>query len=147
MKRVTNGCSGATSSRLVSSWEPSMLEALTGEAQLLGSRQAACVTAPYSQRLGLCDHQSSRDRATQTTMLVSGAGGRHDLRQGQSALEGRLKPKECIPCRPIGTPGPPAEAAKSTEAAVETAVYSLYQVQGTCELLVGAETKLSPGAP
>lgn len=116
MKRVTNWCSGATSSRLVSSPEPRMLEAFTGEAQLLGGRQAAYVcTAPSSQRLRFCFHQSSRDGATQTKTLVSGTCGRSDLSQAQGTLDGRLKPEECIPCRPISMPQLLAEAANSTE--------------------------------
>lgn len=47
MKRATNWCSGATSSRLVFSGELRLLEAFTGEAQLLGSRQAACVRCTF----------------------------------------------------------------------------------------------------
>lgn len=67
--------------------------------------------APDSQRLGFCCHQSSRGRASQTRMLVSGTGGRDGLSQAQSTLDGRLKPQECIPCRPIGTPWLPVETA------------------------------------
>lgn len=55
----------------------------------------------------------------------------------------------CIPRRPISMPWLPAEAANSTEGCCGNgrSVRSPYQVQGTCGLLVRAETKLSPGTP
>lgn len=81
-----------------------------------GRQTGSMCAAPYSQRLGFCNHQSSRGRATQTKkMLVSSTCGQCDLSQAQSTLDGRLKPKECIPCRPRSMPWLPAEATNSTE--------------------------------
>lgn len=59
-----------------------------------------------------CCHQSSRDTVTHTETLDSGTGGRYGLGQGQSRLDGRVKPEECIPCRPIMLAWLPAEASK-----------------------------------
>lgn len=67
-------------------------------------------TAPSSQSPGVCHHQASRGRATQTNAVISGTRGRYDLCQAQSTLDGSLKPEECTPCRPISMPWLPAEA-------------------------------------
>lgn len=82
---------------------------------------------------------------THTKMLVSGAGGRCDLSQAQSTLDGGL----------MYSPQTNKHALASSRGSklyrgllwIWPAVGSPYQVQGTCGLLVRAETKLSPGTP
>lgn len=102
-------------------------------------------TAPYYQRPEFCCHQSSRDTVTHTETLDSGTGGRYGLGQGQSRLDGRVKPEECIPCGPIMLAWLPAEAANAAENCCANS--RLQPAPSAGDLWAGAEAKLPQGLP
>lgn len=112
MERVTNWSSVPQAAGLFPPGSRGCQGLLQGEHSCWEAGGRHVGTAPYYQRPEFCCHQSSRDTVTHTETLDSGTGGRYGLGQGQSRLDGRVKPEECIPCRPIMLAWLPAEAAK-----------------------------------
>lgn len=82
---------------------------------------------------------------THTETLNSGTSGRYGLGHGQSRLDGRVKPEECIPCRPIMLAWLPAEAANAAENCCANSY--LQPAPSAGDLWAGAEAKLPQGLP